>query len=112
FNQLTKSRDAIVADYSGLTRDRKYGEGRVGDKAFICIDTGGIGETPEEGVDALMAKQSWLAVEEADMVLLLVDGRAGINSDDEYIARRLRSAGKKVVLVVNKTDGVDPDAAV
>lgn len=111
FNQLTKSRDAIVADYSGLTRDRKYGDGRIGEKAFICIDTGGIGETPEEGVDALMARQSWLAVEEADVVLLLVDGRAGINSDDSYIARRLRSAGRKVVLVVNKTDGVDPEVA-
>lgn len=111
FNQLTKSRDAIVADFSGLTRDRNYGEGRVGDKSFIAIDTGGIGETPEEGVDALMARQSWLAVEEADIVLLLVDGRAGINSDDTYIARRLRGAGKKVVLVVNKTDGVDPEVA-
>ncbi|MFZ5755312.1 MAG: ribosome biogenesis GTPase Der [Pseudomonadota bacterium] len=111
FNQLTKSRDAIVADYAGLTRDRKYGEGRVGDKAFIAIDTGGIGETPEEGVDALMARQSWLAVEEADVVLLLVDGRAGINTDDTFIARRLRAAGKKVVLVVNKTDGVDPEVA-
>ncbi|MFZ5724172.1 MAG: ribosome biogenesis GTPase Der [Pseudomonadota bacterium] len=111
FNQLTKSRDAIVADYAGLTRDRKYGDGRIGDKAFICIDTGGIGETPEEGVDALMARQSWLAVEEADIVLLLVDGRAGINTDDSYIARRLRTAGKKVVLVVNKTDGVDPEVA-
>ncbi len=111
FNQLTKSRDAIVADFAGLTRDRKYGEGRVGEKSFICIDTGGIGQTPEEGVDALMAKQSWVAVEEADVVLLLVDGRAGLNSDDDYIARRLRSAGKKVVLVVNKTDGVDPETA-
>lgn len=111
FNQLTKSRDAIVADYSGLTRDRKYGDGRIGDKAFICVDTGGIGETPEEGVDALMARQSWLAVQEADIVLLLVDGRAGINTDDAYIARRLRTAGKRVVLVVNKTDGIDPETA-
>lgn len=112
FNQLTKSRDAIVADFSGLTRDRQYGDGRVGDKAFICIDTGGIGETPEEGVSALMARQSWVAVEEANVVLLLVDGRAGMNTDDAYIARRLRTAGKRVVLVVNKTDGVDPEVAI
>jgi len=111
FNQLTKSRDAIVAEYAGLTRDRKYGEGRVGDKAFICIDTAGIGQEVEEGVDELMARQSWLAVEEADIVLLLVDGRAGLQSDDAFIARRLRNAGKKVFLVVNKTDGVDPEVA-
>jgi GTP-binding protein len=111
FNQLTKSRDAIVAEYAGLTRDRKYGEGRVGEKAFICIDTAGIGQEVEEGVDQLMARQSWLAVEEAGIVLLLVDGRAGLQPDDEFIARRLRNAGKQVWLVVNKTDGVDPDVA-
>jgi GTP-binding protein len=111
FNQLTKSRDAIVAEYAGLTRDRKYGEGRVGDKAFICIDTAGIGQEVEEGVDELMAKQSWQAVEEAGIVLLLVDGRAGLQPDDEFIARRLRNAGKQVYLVVNKTDGVDPEVA-
>lgn len=111
FNQLTKSRDAIVADFSGLTRDRKYGEGRVGDKAFICIDTAGIGQEVEEGVDELMSHQSWLAIRESDVVLLLVDGRAGLQSDDDFIARRLRNAGKKVFLVVNKTDGVDPEVA-
>ncbi|MFZ5698899.1 MAG: ribosome biogenesis GTPase Der [Pseudomonadota bacterium] len=111
FNQLTKSRDAIVADFSGLTRDRKYGEGRVGDKAFICIDTAGIGQEVEEGVDELMSHQSWRAIRESDVVLLLVDGRAGLQSDDDFIARRLRNAGKKVFLVVNKTDGVDPEVA-
>ncbi len=111
FNQLTKSRDAIVAEYAGLTRDRKYGEGRVGEKSFIAIDTAGIGQEVEPGVDQLMAKQSWLAVEEADIVLLLVDGRAGLQADDDFIARRLRNAGKKVFLVVNKTDGVDPEVA-
>ncbi len=111
FNQLTKSRDAIVADFSGLTRDRKYGEGRVGDKAFICIDTAGIGQEVEEGVDELMSRQSWLAIKESDVVLLLVDGRAGLQPDDDFIARRLRNAGKKVFLVVNKTDGVDPEVA-
>lgn len=111
FNQLTKSRDAIVADFSGLTRDRKYGEGRVGDKAFICIDTAGIGQEVEEGVDELMSQQSWLAIRESDVVLLLVDGRAGLQPDDDFIARRLRNAGKKVFLVVNKTDGVDPEVA-
>lgn len=111
FNQLTKSRNAIVAELAGLTRDRQYGEGRVGEKSFICVDTGGIGQQVEEGLDALMAQHSWRAVEEADIVLLLVDGRAGINPDDDFIARRLRGAGKKVFVVVNKTDGVDPEVA-
>ncbi|UTW11795.1 ribosome biogenesis GTPase Der [Marinobacterium rhizophilum] len=111
FNRLTRSRDALVADLSGLTRDRKYGEGRVGETDFIVIDTGGI-SGDEEGIDSLMAKQSLLAIEEADIVLFLVDGRAGLNPADEMIADHLRRSEKSCYLVVNKTDGLDPDVAI
>ncbi|WP_026291994.1 ribosome biogenesis GTPase Der [Marinobacterium rhizophilum] len=111
FNRLTRSRDALVADLSGLTRDRKYGEGRVGETDFIVVDTGGI-SGDEEGIDSLMAKQSLLAIEEADIVLFLVDGRAGLNPADEMIADHLRRSEKSCYLVVNKTDGLDPDVAI
>ncbi len=100
-----------MADLSGLTRDRKYGEGKVGDTGFIVIDTGGI-SGDEEGIDSLMAKQSLLAIEEADIVLFLVDGRAGLNPADEMIADHLRRSEKSSYLVVNKTDGMDPDVAI
>ncbi|HEY9198990.1 MAG TPA: ribosome biogenesis GTPase Der [Gammaproteobacteria bacterium] len=104
FNFLTRSRDALVADVPGLTRDRKYGEGKFGGRPYLVVDTGGLsGE--EIGIDALMAKQSWLAVEEADAVLFMVDARDGLTVTDEAIATRLRRAGKSVVLVVNKIDG-------
>jgi GTP-binding protein len=101
----------LVADLSGLTRDRKYGEGRVGEHDFIVVDTGGI-SGDEDGIDSLMAKQSLLAIEEADIVLFLVDGRAGLNPADEMIADHLRRAEKRCYLVVNKTDGLDPDVAI
>lgn len=110
FNQLTKSRDALVADLPGLTRDRKYGDARIEDKSFIVIDTGGIGEG-EKGIDAYMAEQSRLAINEADIVLLLVDARAGLTPADQDIAAELRVLGKKVHLVVNKIDGVHEEAA-
>ncbi|NOX91036.1 MAG: ribosome biogenesis GTPase Der [Gammaproteobacteria bacterium] len=106
FNCLTRSRDALVADQPGLTRDRKYGEGRVGDYPYLVVDTGGLsGE--KEGIDELMAGQVWLAVEEADVVLFLVDARDGLVSGDQEIAKRLRSANKSVHLVVNKIDGAE-----
>jgi len=106
FNCLTRSRDALVADQPGLTRDRKYGEGRVGDYPYLVVDTGGLsGE--KEGIDELMAGQAWLAVEEADVVLFLVDARDGLVAGDQDIARRLRSANKSVHLVVNKIDGAE-----
>ncbi|WP_166261517.1 ribosome biogenesis GTPase Der [Marinobacter salicampi] len=111
FNQMTRTRDALVADFPGLTRDRKYGEGELDDRRFIVIDTGGL-TGDEQGLDAEMAKQSLLAVEEADIVLFLVDGRAGLVAGDELIARQLRRTGKKIHLVVNKTDGTNPDVAV
>ncbi|SER05899.1 GTP-binding protein [Amphritea atlantica] len=110
FNRLTKSRDALVADYSGLTRDRKYGEGRLGDRDYIVVDTGGI-SGDEAGIDYKMAEQSLLAIDEADIVLFLVDGRAGLNPADEMIADHLRRSEKECYLIVNKTDGLDPEVA-
>ena len=110
FNRLTKSRDALVVDFPGVTRDRQYGEGKSGDKRFIVIDTGGIGEG-EEGIDLPMTAQAKLAMEEADDIIFLVDGRAGLTSADEKIANLLRMLNKKIYLVVNKTDGVNHDIA-
>jgi GTPase len=110
FNQMTRTRDALVADFPGLTRDRKYGEGNYEGQRFIAIDTGGL-TGDEEGLDAELARQSMLAVEEADIVLFLVDGKAGLNGGDEVIAGHLRKTGKRAHLVVNKTDGQDPDIA-
>ncbi|MBU2887300.1 ribosome biogenesis GTPase Der [Gilvimarinus agarilyticus] len=110
FNRLTRSRDAIVANYAGLTRDRKYGEGKIGDHRFMLVDTGGIsGE--EEGIDTAMANQSLLAMDEADIVLFMVSARDGLLAADHLIAKQLRQRGKRVYLVVNKIDGHDPDMA-
>ncbi len=110
FNRLTRSRDALVADFPGLTRDRKYGEGRLGPRPYLVVDTGGVSGA-EEGVEEAMARQSWQAVEEADAVLFLVDAREGLTAADEDIADRLRRSGKPVWLVVNKTDGLDGEVA-
>ncbi len=107
FNVLTRSRDALVADMPGLTRDRQYGQGVVGDHPFIVVDTGGL-TGGEEGVDALMAKQVRQAIEEAHTVLFLVDARDGLTPGDQAIATMLRQGGKRIFLVVNKTDGGDP----
>jgi len=110
FNRMTLSRDALVADLPGLTRDRKYGDGKTGDRPFIVIDTGGLtGE--ETDLEGLMEQQSWQAVTEADLVMLLVDVRAGLSALDETIAVALRRTGKRVILVANKIDGVDEDTA-
>jgi len=110
FNQLTRSRDALVADLSGLTRDRKYGEGSLDGRPFIVIDTGGItGE--EEGIDAAMAAQSLQAIEEADRVLLLVDARAGLTPQDQQLVDHLRRTGRPFRLVVNKIDGLQESVA-
>lgn len=110
FNRLTKTRDALVANLPGLTRDRKYGEARHGDRRFIVIDTGGIsGE--EDGIDAAMAQQSMQAIEEADAVFFLCDARAGLTAGDETLAHQLRQAEKPVFYIANKIDGVNPDVA-
>lgn len=111
FNRLTRSRDALVADYPGLTRDRQYGQAEVEEHPFIVIDTGGI-HGNEEGIDALMAEQSLMAIQEADAVLFLVDARAGLTSADQGIADHLRKQNKKVFLVANKIDGIDADSAI
>ncbi len=111
FNRLTRSRDALVADYPGLTRDRQYGKAEVEEHPFIVIDTGGI-EGDEKGIDALMAEQSLIAIDEADAVLFMVDARAGLTSADQGIAAHLRKQDKKVFLVANKVDGIDADSAV
>jgi len=110
FNRLTKSRDALVANLPGLTRDRQYGQAKLKGQPFIVVDTGGIAGD-EEGIDDLMAKQSLQAVEEADIVLFLVDARTGMTAADEYVAEQLRRQQKPVILVVNKVDGVHADAA-
>ncbi|MGD9660635.1 MAG: ribosome biogenesis GTPase Der [Porticoccaceae bacterium] len=110
FNRLTRSRDALVANYAGLTRDRKYGEGVWQDRRFMVVDTGGItGE--EEGIDSAMATQSLQAMEEASIVLFLVDCRDGLTATDEAIAKHLRETGKTCFLVANKIDGLDPNVA-
>ncbi|WP_066966304.1 ribosome biogenesis GTPase Der [Microbulbifer sp. Q7] len=110
FNRLTKSRDALVANYAGLTRDRKYGEAEFEGHKMILVDTGGI-SGDEEGIDAAMAQQSMQAIEEADFVLFLVDCRAGLTPADDMIAERLRTRSKPTILVANKVDGVNPDIA-
>lgn len=108
FNRLTQSQAALVADQPGLTRDRQYGEGHFGDRDFIVIDTGGLGEIIS-GVETLMAEQSRLAMQEADGILFLVDARAGLTPDDAMVAKELRRINKKVWLVANKIDHQDPD---
>ncbi|MDH5395794.1 MAG: ribosome biogenesis GTPase Der [Gammaproteobacteria bacterium] len=111
FNRLTRSRDALVADQPGMTRDRKYGDGKLGEYPYIVIDTGGLsGEV--EGLDGLMAGQSWQAVEEADIVLFLTDAHDGLTAMDHAIAKRLRNTGKEIILVVNKIDGLHEEVAV
>ncbi len=110
FNALTRTRDALVADFAGLTRDRQYGTGRVGDRPYLVVDTGGLsGE--EEGIDIHMASQALQAIAEADHVFFMLDARQGLLARDHPIAQHLRNQGKPTTLVVNKTDGLDADVA-
>jgi len=106
FNRLTRSRDALVADLPGLTRDRHYGEGRVGERPFLVIDTGGFEPVAKEGIMHEMAKQTKQAVAEADMVVFIVDGRQGLTPHDKTITDFLRKSGRPVMLVVNKAEGM------
>jgi GTP-binding protein len=106
FNRMTQSRDAIVADFAGLTRDRHYGDGRIGDREFIVVDTGGFEPDSSTGIVKEMAKQTRQAVAEADAVIFVVDVRAGVTGQDHDIARYLRTAGKKVLLAANKAEGM------
>jgi GTP-binding protein len=106
FNRLTSSRDAIVADFAGLTRDRHYGNGRLGSREYIVIDTGGFEPDASEGIYKEMAKQTRQAVAESDVVIFVVDARAGISAQDHEIAHYLRKLGKPSVLVANKAEGM------
>lgn len=110
FNKLTRTQDALVADLPGLTRDRQYGDGKVGGWPYLLVDTGGLSGAPDS-LDAAMADQTLNAVIEADLVVFLVDGRAGLVSVDEEIAIILRRQAKHVVLCVNKIDGIGEDRA-
>ncbi|MFC6276967.1 ribosome biogenesis GTPase Der [Psittacicella hinzii] len=110
FNRLTKTRDALVADFPGLTRDRKYGIARYNEQEYILIDTGGL-EGNEEGIETKMAEQSLLAIQESDIVFMLVDARAGLMPGDESIVNLLRKREKPVILVANKIDGLNKDVA-
>ena len=110
FNRLTRSREALVANIPGLTRDRKYGDGEIEGQSFIAIDTGGI-SGDEEGIDLEMASQSLQAIEEANICLFMVDAKDGLLPDDNRILDHLRKRSKNTYLVVNKIDGRDPDAA-
>jgi GTP-binding protein len=110
FNYLTRTRDALVANYPGLTRDRKYGRVMRGDKPYLLVDTGGITDATE-GIDSVAIRQVQLALEEADVVLFLVDAREGMNSSDEAIGAMLRKQDKSVILVTNKIDGINIDIA-
>jgi GTP-binding protein len=107
FNRLTNSRDALVADFPGLTRDRHYGRGKTGGRAYLVVDTGGFEPGAREGIMHEMARQAEQAIAEADMLLFMVDGRAGLTPQDKAIAERLRRASRPVLLVVNKAEGMD-----
>ena len=106
FNRLTKTRDALVADLPGLTRDRHYGHGRMGDKPFLVVDTGGFEPVAKDGILHEMAKQTLQAVTEADVIVLLTDGRQGLTPQDRIIANQLRQTRKLVVVAVNKAEGM------
>ncbi|MBT8081673.1 MAG: ribosome biogenesis GTPase Der [Gammaproteobacteria bacterium] len=110
FNRLTRSRDALVADYPGLTRDRKYGFGRLGPIPYLVIDTGGLAGG-EEGIDEVMVEQTIKALQEADAAIILVDGRGGITAADEHVAQLARRHAKKTWLAVNKAEGLDATMA-
>ncbi len=107
FNRLTRTRDAIVVDAPGITRDRHYGEGRVGDIPYLVVDTGGLDTEAEDSVFQQMARQTRQAVDESDAVLFMVDARQGVQPQDALIASELRRAGRNIFLVVNKIDGLD-----
>lgn len=108
FNRLTRSRDALITSYPGTTRDRQYGEAHFDDRRFIIIDTGGITEDADD-VGQLITKQTLQAIADADKVLFLIDGKAGITPEDKMIANILRRSGKPLFLVVNKVEGLDPN---
>ena len=112
FNRLTKTRNALVADIPGLTRDRHYGRARAGDREFLCVDTGGFEPVATSGILFEMAKQAKAAIAESDAVVFVVDGRAGLAPQDRDIAELLRRSGRPIVLAVNKAEGLPPERTV
>src|SRR5918996_4864832 len=108
FNQLTRTRDALIADVPGLTRDRLYGLAWLGTRQCWVVDTGGL-DGAEEGLDEPISSQTRLAVNAADVIVLLVDARNGLTAADEIIARQLKKSNKPLILAVNKVDGLDPE---
>lgn len=110
FNRLTASRDALMINFPGLTRDRRYGTGELDGRQFLAVDMGGI-SSHAEGIDREVVAQALLAIEEADLVLFVLDARDGLTPEDRRIHQRLREGGKRCLVVVNKTDGLDPDQA-
>ena len=110
FNRLTKTRDAIVADFAGLTRDRHYGNGKHGKHEFIVIDTGGFEPDAGSGIFKEMAKQTRQAVAEADVVVFVVDARAGLSAQDHDIGNYLRKLGKPCLVIANKAEGMKAGA--
>ena len=110
FNYLTRTREALVADFPGLTRDRKYGRVKHGDRACLVVDTGGIADDAQ-GIDSLAREQVQIALEEADVVVFMVDARDGLNASDTAIAENLRKLAKPIILVTNKVDGINGQAA-
>ncbi|MBI4207075.1 MAG: ribosome biogenesis GTPase Der [Betaproteobacteria bacterium] len=111
FNRLTRTRDALVANVPGLTRDRHYGEGRLGGKPYLVVDTGGFEPVAQDGIFREMARQTRQAVDEADAILFMVDARAGLTAQDRNVADELRRSGRRIHLVVNKSEGMAPAMA-
>ena len=111
FNLLTRSRNALVADRPGVTRDRQYGFGSYQGRGFILVDTGGLGRKDKdlENISNLISDQSLLAIEEADVLIWLVDGRDGLTSEDEHLADVLRPICDRIFLTANKTEGLNAD---
>src|SRR4029078_8431254 len=112
FNRLTRTRDALVADFPGLTRDRHYGRARVDDQAFFVVDTGGFEPKATSGILHAMARQARQAIAESDVVVFIVDGRDGLTPQDTVIADLLRKSGRPVLLAVNKAEGLPPERTV
>lgn len=106
FNFMTKSRDALVADFPGLTRDRQYGRVKIATRPLLVVDTGGLADDPND-IEQKMARQVYEAIDECNVIIFLVDGRNGMTAADEIIARQLRQFDKPVLLVLNKTEGLD-----
>ncbi len=111
FNRLTRTRDALVADFPGLTRDRHYGDGRVGPVPYLAIDTGGFEPQGASGIAREMAQQAELAIAESDVVIFVVDAREGLTAQDRRIAQRLRQTARRLVLAANKAEGLPPEAS-